>query len=151
MNQTQLFQNLLNIKKLAIQNNLNSIAGDLECFIEKCYRHYSKTYHTELEKAYTLPIEQVVMIYMEDEMSDTTKEELEEMSKNFREIEVFFFMPGSVESENEVLDDELWIAKMNSDLKKKNEVDQKKIIADTHKAIEELTKNLIKIKPSKEE
>lgn len=150
MNLMSLYQNLLNIKKLAIENNLNSIAGDLDCFIEKCYRYYSKTYHTELEKSYQLPIEQVVLIYMEDELSESTKEDLEELRKHFVTPEIFFEMPEKAEMENEVLDDEIWISKMNADLKKKEdskkEQDQKKVIEDTHKAIEELTKSLTKLK-----
>lgn len=135
---SNLYKNIVNLRKIAIKNNLKD---DIDSYIEKCYRHYSKTYFTELEKAYELPIERVVLIYMEDEMADMSKEELKDLlDKDFNDIELPV-VAMNYEPPRDLTDDE-WIAQQNLLLKKQqeDEAKQAEIVKKTHESIEKFGK-----------
>jgi hypothetical protein len=69
-----LLRNLINIKRLAYK----TIKEDsLDFFIEKCYRYYSKTYHTPLKEAYKLSKEEITLIYFQDEMLEGDADDME--------------------------------------------------------------------------
>jgi Lon protease-like protein len=142
-----LLRNLINVKRIAYKNVRED---SVDFFVEKCYRYYSKTYHTPLEEAYKLPIEKVCQVFMEDEMIEYTSDQMEDVLSaiNNKLEPVLQFVD---ETESEALDDDAWIAKQNLELqqeetKKKKELEQAEIIKKTHEAIAALTSDLNSIK-----
>lgn len=150
-----LLKNLINIKRLAYK----TIKEDsLEFFIEKCYRYYSKTYHTPLQQAYEVPKEEVALIYFQDEMLDGDADDMELIKEQIQnKLEPVLSMPEILLQNKAVLSEEEWVAKMNLEIKnemkaqkaKKNEMSQEDIIKQTHDAIAALTTSLSKIKEDK--
>jgi len=140
-----LYQNLLNLRRLAIQNYL---ADDLESYIERCYRHYSKTYSVNLDHAkLTKTPEEVAFIYMEDEMHDWTPEQLEKVQAMLDNSDKPVLESGMAMVIEEVSDDE-WIAQQEALAKAEEEKKQKRneeIAKKTHEAIEELTQSFERV------
>jgi hypothetical protein len=141
-------RNLINIKRIAYKN----IREDsVEFFVEKCYRYYSKNYHTPLEEAYKVPSERVCQVFMEDEMLEYTSDQMEDVLKTINN-KLEPVLQDIEDEELAVVDDETWIAQQNLELKreeeakKKKELEQSDIIKKTHEAIAALTSDLKSIK-----
>lgn len=136
-----LYQNLLNIRKIAIENHLSE---DIETYIEKCYRYYSKTYSVNLDvvKATKAP-EEVALIYMEDELSDWTPEEIEKVKEMLSAADRPVLQSDIPEGSLEISDDE-WIAQQEKVAKREEEKkrkQQEEIAKKTHDAIQQLTQS----------
>lgn len=137
------YKNLINVRRLAVQNRL---AEDLDTYIEKCYRHYSKTYHTPLQLVKeTLSPEQVAMVFMEDEMEEWSIENVMEIKEALNNGDRPVIETAQM-AEEEVIDDDTWIAQQNATLKKQEDTDKKKksqeaLMKQTHDAIEKLTES----------
>lgn len=139
------YQEFLNLKKIALKN---VISEDTEHFIEKCYRYYSKTYHTPLHTVReTLHEYQVVLVYLEDlyedsESMETVKEELESLQRQYKPVTSSNLIEPKAE-----LDDDEWIKQQEILLKQQEEKKKKtaqQIIDDTHKKISQLSEKLSK-------
>jgi hypothetical protein len=147
-----LLRNLINIKRLAYK----TIKEDsLDFFIEKCYRYYSKTYHTPLKEAYKLPKEEITLIFFQDEMLEGDADDMELIRDQLEsKLEPVLQMPEVLKQTKAILSEEEWVAKMNLEVKnemkakeaKKPEMSQEDIIKQTHDAIAALTTSLGKIK-----
>ena len=134
------YLNLINLRKLAIKNHFSD---DIELYIDKCYRHYSKTYNTPLADAYKdLTPEEVLLIYFCDEMEEWTPEEVEKIQKILSTADVPMLDPGySAKATSEISDDE-WILQQEKNMKAEQEKkakQQEDIAKKTHEAIEQLT------------
>ena len=145
------YKQLLNLKIIAIQN---SIDESIDSYVEKAYRHFSKTYNTPLfEAKEKLTPHEVVLILMEDELEDFKVEELQDMLNELRPPVQLGAPEEMINSEN-VADDELWIAQQNKLLKEQDEKEKNKqneeIVKKTHEAIEKLTSALSKTMGPKE-
>jgi hypothetical protein len=119
--------------------------NDIEWYIEQCYRHYSKTYHTPLHIAKKeLPIEEVILIYMQDEMADWTADEMADWKTKVDETpKIYVAAPEYVDQEE--MNEDLWVAQQTAILKQQEEQEKKKkedVMAKTHEAIEKLTQSL---------
>lgn len=139
-------QDLLNLKKIALQNRVDE---GFEYFIERCYRYYSKTYHTPLHIAkQILSDHEAYMIYLEDSLEDSAieevKAELDDFEKDIKPV----FQGGSEKQASEISDDE-WIAQQEMLLKQQEQDKQKKqIMEETSKSLAELEKQLASFKTS---
>lgn len=144
---------VVNLRKIAIQNCLSE---DVETYIVRAYRHYSKTYNTPLhiaEEIITVP--DVLLIYMEDQMEDFTKEDLEERLAEITDKKPTIVLepPKYSNPRSDLMgDDEAWIADMNRKLreedaqKAKDKVkDAEKLEAAAQDAINQLAKSVNKI------
>jgi Ser-tRNA(Ala) deacylase AlaX len=128
------------------------MGDDLEFYVEKCYRYYSQTYHTPLHLAKSiLSAEEVVLIFMQNEMEDWTAEDMAEWKKKVDETpKVMIAAPEFIQPEE--IDEEMWIAEQNALLKLQDEKDKKKqaeVIAKTHEAIDKLTESIKNIPEKK--
>lgn len=137
------YKNLINVRRLAVHNRLSD---DLDVYIDKCYRHYSKTYHTPLHVAQSiLTAEEVALIFMEDEMEEWSVENVMEVKEALRTDDQPV-IDCAQEKSNDVVDDDTWIAQQNAALKKQDEESKKKsaqaaVMKQTHDAIEKLTES----------
>lgn len=146
-----LFQNLLNLRRVAAYNRLHS--DDVWQYIEKCYRYYSKTYHVSLlEAKEKITIEEVVLIHMEDELEDMELESVLEMLKTIENPELPVALYESEEVAGDDVSDDEWIAQQNLQLKKQDEAKKLKQAEDiakrTHEALEQLTNSFQKMENS---
>jgi hypothetical protein len=136
------YRHLINIRQIAVHNVMED---DIEFYVEKCYRYYSKTYHTPLHLAKeAITPEEVVKIYMEDEMAEWTAEEIEDLRNKIDETPKMV-LAGYANKATEEIDEEVWIAQQSALLKKQEEsqkAKQEEIIKETHKVIEKLTSSL---------
>lgn len=142
---TQLtLKNLLNIRRIALQNRLSE---DTDTYIEKCYRHYSKTYHTPLHLVKEqLTVEEVALVFMEDQIEEWSVEDLNSLKEKLDESERPVLQGAlSNDPEDEVIDDELWIAQQNKLVREQEAAVKAKqnqdVVKKTHEAIEQLTKS----------
>lgn len=139
-------RNLLNVKRIAYKNIKES---SIEFYIEKCYRYYSKTYHTPLEQAYNLLPERVCQVYEEDTMAQLTADDMEMIHSQINnKVEPLLQDIDNVVTE--ALDDDAWIAQQNLELQKeeadkKKQAEQADIIKRTHEAIDKLNKDIKQI------
>jgi len=139
------YQTILNLRKLALKSRLNP---DIDDYVEKCYRHYSKTYATPLDQAKSnLTVPEVMLVYMQDELENLEKDELELFKeKLYPNSGPILSMPVAEKNEDELaLEDNAWVAQQEALLRDKEEKDKKNqddIVKKTHEAIESLTKNL---------
>lgn len=137
-----LYSRLLNIRKIAIENHLSD---DIETYIEKCYRHYSKTYSVSLDECRSkMAPEQVALVYMEDELSDWNIEEIMKIKEMLSTSDVPVLHSGMAEKEEDVISDDEWIAQQEALVKQQEEKkrkQQEEIAKKTHEAIEQLTKS----------
>lgn len=138
-----LYQNLVNLRKIAIENRLSD---DTETYIDKCYRHYSKTYNMPLDHVYkTLVPEQVILIYMEDEMEEWTPEEVIKIREVLSTRDVPVVESNIVVASGDEVSDDEWIAQQEAIAKRDEEKNKRKqqedVAKKTHEAIEELTQS----------
>lgn len=141
------YQTLINLRLIAIHNIVNE---DLESYVEKAYRHYSKTYFTALDEAKQKKTpHEVILILMEDELSELKVEELRDMQDELSTNPTLF--PDRAYASAEV-SDEAWIADQNRMLRQQEEKDAAKkakameeVAKKTHEAIEKLTATIKKI------
>ena len=146
------YQTLINLRLIAIHNVMDQ---SMDAYVEKAYRHFSKTYHTALHIAKEIMTpHEVVLIAMEDEMDDLKLEELLEFRSEVAPVQSIF--PPYSLPEAGAIDDEAWIADQNRLLKIQEEKDKAKkakemeeIAKKTHEAIEQLTAQLKKPKSVK--
>ena len=133
------YRHLLNLRQIAVHNVMTD---DVEFYIEKCLRYYSKTYHTPLHIVKELiPLEEVIMICMEDEMQDFTADEISDWKKKVDETpKAYVAAPEFMEQEE--MSEDLWIAQQTALLKKQDEK-QKKQKEQTSKEIETKTNQAI--------
>lgn len=140
-------KNLLNVRRIAVHNRLSE---DIEIYVEKCYRYFSKTYSVSLiELKEKLSPEEVALVFMEDEMEEWTVEQVKEMKVQLDDSErAMLTAPVPGEDDDSELDDESWIAEQNKILKKqdvdKSKKAQEDVIKKTHAAIEQLTQTFKK-------
>lgn len=136
-----LYQNLLNIRKIAI---VNHFSDDIEKYVEKCYRYVSKTYHINLDELKSVKTpEEVALIFMEDELEDWTIEEIEKVKELLDTSDKPILQSGMIESDSELSDDE-WILQQEAVAKKEEEKKRKQqedIARKTHDAIQQLTQS----------
>lgn len=146
------YQTLINLRLIAIHNVMDE---SMDSYVEKAYRHFSRTYNTSLIEAREklLPHE-VILIFMEDEMSELKNEELLEFRAEVSPA-LSIFPPYSL-PEAGAIDDEQWIADQNRLLKIQEEKskaqkakEMEEIAKKTHEAIEQLTAQLKKPKSVK--
>ena len=132
------------IRLIAIDNCL--AASDFDWYIEKAYRHYSKTYHTPLHFVKELLIpEAALQIMMEDEMSTMAIEELEDLRQTIADDHTgrpFLDPAMPAPSENDEQSDDEWIAEQNRLLKEQESQALKK---------KTMTENLQKVTKSVEQ
>jgi hypothetical protein len=108
---------LNNLRIIAINN---AMSDTVDWFIEKSYRHYSRTYHTPLHIAKeTLSQEEAVLIFMEDECSEMSPEDIvmlkEKLSTKIKPVLDF-----EGESDEDVeMDDDAWVAQQMAELEAK--------------------------------
>ena len=144
------YRHLLNIRQIAIHNTM---CGDLDFYIEKCYKHYSKTYHTPLHIAKELiPMEEVIKVFMEDELEDFTPEDMADFKAKVDETPKLMLAAPTYTEESEELSEELWIAQQNALLKQQDEKAKKQqadIIKQTHEALDKLTTSLTNVTEKK--
>lgn len=150
------YRHLLNLRQIAIHN---IIEDDAEWYIEKCYRYYSKTYHTPLHVAKeVMSVEEVVLISMQDEMLDLTAEEIADFKAKVNEtLKTALVAPTLIDKLDEAAGDDIWIAEQTALLKKQEAKEQENkktkaqedIIKKTHEALEKLTVS-IQAHPSKD-
>lgn len=138
-----LYRNLLNLRRIAIQNRLSD---DPELYIEKCYRYYSKTYSMSLEQVKKdLAPEEVMLIYMEDELVDTDVEEILRIKALLDNTEKPVLNGYIEDNESTDMSDDEWIAQQNALLKKEEDTkkmkQQEDIAKKTHEVIEQLTQS----------
>jgi hypothetical protein len=118
---------LKHIRLIALNN-----AHDLtvEGYIERAYRHYSKTYHTPLHTAKEIVnAAEVVLIYMEDEIADMNAEEIATFKEKVSpSIKPLFAMPDQEDNIVEELDDDAWVAQQMMELEKKDKIEKKEPI-----------------------
>lgn len=139
-----LSRELINLRKLAIKYHLSD---DIDIYIEKAYRHFSKTYSTPLKEAYNMTPHEVLLVYMQDEMDELKKEELLDFLSKITEKNEPMLSSGITKTYDDVVaEDEAWIAEQNALLKKESEkkANSKDIIEQANKALEELGKSLNK-------
>src|SRR5665213_722961 len=100
------YKHLLNLRQIAVHNVMTD---DVEFYIEKCLRYYSKTYHTPLHIVKELlPLEEVIKITMEDEMMDFTADEIADWKAKVDETpKAYVAAPEFMEQE--AMSEELWI------------------------------------------
>lgn len=143
-------KNLLNLRQIAISNVMED---DLEFYVEKCYRYYSKTYHTPLHIAKEKVSEpEVVKIFMEDEMEDWTPDDMVEFKAKVNETPRVVIAAPSFTEEPEEVDEEMWIAQQTALLKQQEAKEKKKqedIMNKTHEAIDKMTAAIKNIEPIK--
>jgi hypothetical protein len=141
-------QDLHNLKKIAVRNVLEESA---EYFLERCYRYYSNQYHTPLHTVKKLlTAQEVIVIYYEDKFEDMENQNLIELKDELIEHPIVYSGDmKSLNSQEDMLDDEEWIAKQNDILKKKESEDKlkteekNKVIREVaDKAIEDMRKKL---------
>jgi len=140
-------RNILNVKRLAIKNIKSDSA---EFFVENCYRYYSSTYHTPLQQAYELPIEEVCRVYFEDTLKEASADELEDIMQHLDNSLKMKLSPDTSVVTDAGMSDEDWIAQQSLELKreemakngKSQEESHEDVIKKTHDIIENLTKSL---------
>lgn len=124
------------LRKKAIQN---IEAPTLESYVEQCYRHYSKTYFTPLHEAREkVTVPEVVMIYMEDEMSEMDKESLQEYKEQLGFVTEAVLTSNSESAE--VLDDDAWFIQMSKKIKEEEQKKQEKKAAEVVKQVDDKVK-----------
>jgi N-dimethylarginine dimethylaminohydrolase len=144
---------VVNLRKIAIKNCLSD---DIDVYIERAYRHYSKTYNTPLHLAHELvTVPDALLIYMEDQMEDYTKEDLQERLAELtdKKPSIMLEPPKYANPRNELLsDDDAWIAEMNRKLREEEAQKAKAKVKDAEKleaaakdAINQLAKSVNKI------
>lgn len=137
-----LFQNLLNLRRIAVENRLSD---DIELYIEKCYRYYSRTYGPDLETLkQTMTAEQVALVFMEDEMIDWTAEEVIDVQRMLSTTDVPVLDSNMIEDDEDGVSDDEWIAQQEAIAKKeeaRKAKEQEEIAKKTHEAIEKLTQS----------
>jgi hypothetical protein len=109
------------IKNIALRNIDSNLIED---WIERAYRHYSKTYHTPLEQAYEVPAHKVALIMLEDMFNNTDPDQLasakEEVEKELSKL-VLSGDKKVLTANAEISDDE-WMANQLEELKKKGAI-----------------------------
>jgi hypothetical protein len=136
-----LLKDLQNLKKIALANVESDTVAR---FIDMCYRHYSKTYHTPLKEVYAdMTPQQVALYYFEDMLEGLNEEQLaehrEDLFRSFKPI-----LSGDItkrSQEDLVLDDEAWIASQNEMLKKQEAEKKAKQDAELAAKTDEFVKN----------
>jgi Ser-tRNA(Ala) deacylase AlaX len=137
-------QNLRDLKKIAINNVLGN---SYEYFLERCYRYYSKEYHTPLHVVKeTITPHEAILIFYEDKLEDMQNEEIVDLRAELFDRPVV--TSGDVKKlmeELEAMDDEAWIAQQNALLKKqeeKNKPDDKVIKEVADEAVKKLREKM---------
>lgn len=134
---------LLNLKRLALKNVSER---SLEYYIEKCYRHYSTTYFTPLHEAKKIvPIEEAILIYLEDEFNELTAEEVADLRTELSTRDQPIRSDSEYVEEDGPMSDEEWIAQQNLLLDKKKETkpkQEKNLMEETHAEAQKLMQEL---------
>lgn len=139
-------ETLLNLRRIALKNIKDE---SMWRYIEKCYRHYSVTYHTPLHLAkQILTIPEVILISMEDEMKDMPPDDVEEwLLKYDGKIKPMIEPINPYLPEQEEVSDDLWIAQQEKELKQKEAkeaVSNEDIIKKTHEAMNQFKTHIAK-------
>ena len=117
------------VEKLALHKTLDQ---SIFRYIEKAYRHYSKTYHTPLHIAEeVVPEEKVLLIYFEDQIENVATHELADIINDIYalpELEVVN-AGGQVRSNMPQTTDDEWIARMNKQIQAAAEDRERKKLA----------------------
>ena len=144
-----LLKDLQNLKKIALHNVESETVAR---FIETCYRHHSKTYHTPLKEVYKdLTPQEVALYYFEDMMEGLSAEQLEEHKEELynKWLPVLSGDIKKLKSQQEELDDESWIAIQNETLRKqeaeKKAKAESELVAKTDEFVKNFSDKLSKI------
>lgn len=109
------------IEKLALHKTLDK---SIFRYIEKAYRHYSKTYHTPLHIAEeVIPEEKALLIYFEDQIEDVSTHDLADMITDIYKVPDLELINagGGAKSNIPQTTDQEWVAKMNMQIQKATE------------------------------
>lgn len=130
---------LESLQKIALKNVLQE---DVEFYIEKCYRYYSRTYSTPLHVVKReLTAEEVVLIYMEDEFLEAPTDKLIELATEF--VNDDYVLPVENAAPRQLSDEE-WIALENKKLQdaESKSAKQSEILKKTQEALAEFGKTI---------
>jgi len=134
---------ILNLRKIAIKHHLSNSFKD---YVRRAYKHYSTTYFTPLEDSYKIDEPKIILIYMEDQLNNTPKEELENMLYDIKSNKPMLdpnIMPEMTYDQVMEMEDDAWIAEQEKLVKEQEKEENKDKVEARAKKLREKSRQAI--------